>query len=80
MVTSVLQKFLFSSITEMSGEILNPESVMEYHPQSGILSVNFRNMVTTNWTFPRLITWAYDSMKNGILLEGESQSEKSCSL
>ncbi|CAK8679379.1 signal transducer and activator of transcription 5B-like isoform X2 [Clavelina lepadiformis] len=32
------------SISEMSGEILNPESVMEYHPQSGILSVNFRNM------------------------------------
>uniref|UniRef100_H2ZMV4 Signal transducer and activator of transcription n=1 Tax=Ciona savignyi TaxID=51511 RepID=H2ZMV4_CIOSA len=32
------------SITEMSGEILNPESVMEYHPQSGILSVNFKNM------------------------------------
>ncbi|XP_078482928.1 STAT-b protein isoform X2 [Ciona intestinalis] len=32
------------SITEMSGEILNPESVMEYHTQSGILSVNFRNM------------------------------------
>jgi len=29
----------------MSGDILNPESVMEYHPQSGILSVNFRNMV-----------------------------------
>ena len=36
---------LVFSITEMSGEILNPESVMEYHPQSGILSVNFRNMV-----------------------------------
>nr|CAB3266641.1 STAT-b protein [Phallusia mammillata] len=32
------------SINEMSGDILNPESVMEYHPQSGILSVNFRNM------------------------------------
>lgn len=32
------------SMAEMSGEILNRESVMEYHPQTGILSVNFRNM------------------------------------
>jgi len=32
------------NVSEVSGEILNPESVMEYHAQSGILSVNFRNM------------------------------------
>ncbi|XP_039268530.1 signal transducer and activator of transcription 5B-like isoform X2 [Styela clava] len=32
------------SLAEMSGDILNRESVMEYHPQTGILSVNFRNM------------------------------------
>ena len=32
------------ALSETSGEILNNSSIMEYHPQSGVLSVNFRNM------------------------------------
>lgn len=32
------------AMSETSGEILNNSSIMEYHPQSGVLSVNFRNM------------------------------------
>ena len=32
------------AMSETSGETLNNSSIMEYHPQSGVLSVNFRNM------------------------------------
>jgi len=32
---------------ETSGDILNNMGTMEYHQASGVLSVTFRNMVTT---------------------------------
>jgi len=33
---------------ETSGDILNNMGTMEYHQASGVLSVTFRNMVSTN--------------------------------
>ena len=33
---------------ETSGDILNNMGTMEYHQASGVLSVTFRNMVTTS--------------------------------
>ena len=37
---------------ETSGDILNNMGTMEYHQASGVLSVTFRNMVSS-WSFCR---------------------------
>jgi len=59
---------------ETSGDILNNMGTMEYHQASGVLSVTFRNMVSTTslyYHWHLSLSYHYRKHVNGTLLARE---------